>query len=168
VATELSPKLDEAHAVGLAAVRALSDQSAAASGGTGASPAWTPAAEPAWRALVRSLADARSALTAVCDVVAAVRETLAARPAAEFGVTFAAPPRVGAPSSALDLYLLLGRVAKAHEDDIAAKEVIAGDLESGAAALCTDGTGGLAAFWEARVYVPADLGTDHLRAVAGV
>lgn len=160
VVTELCPRLDEAHATGLAAVRSLADTSASAAMGVSG---WTPAAEPAWCALERSLADARDALSAMCEVLATVRETVAVRPADTFGAAFSSAPRAGAPTSALDAYLLLGRLERAHEDDLVAKEVIAADLRRGTVVLSSsDGAAGLAAFWDARVYIPSDLSTARL------
>lgn len=166
VVTELCPRLDEAHAIGLAAVRSLADTpTGAAVGGSG----WTPAAEPAWCALERSLSDARETLSSMCDVMAMVRETVSACPAEEFGAAFAIPPRAGAPSSALDAYLLLGRLTRAHEDDLVAKEVIAADLRRGSVVLnSSDGAAGLAAFWDARVYIPSELSTARLGEAVGV
>lgn len=166
VATELSPALDAAHVSGLGALRALTSFDA----GAGPAAEWSPQAEPAWRALAQSARNGRTALASVVSVALSLEEKCGARPTTEFGEVFigarAELKSTATRPSPLDIFMLLGQLARAHEDDLVAKEVMIADLHGGAVGAET--MAAFTAFWSARVYIPPELSSAQLQAVAAL
>lgn len=155
VAQDLVPDLDAAHDNGLSGLRALAAQGLVE---------WTPKSELMWQALLQSVRNGRRILDSIASLKSSLSSRCRTRPAKEFAMVFTgASTELNSRLSPLDLYMLLGRLIRAYNDDLVAKEVMLADLQASCGG--EDTFSAFAAFWEARIYIPPDLSKRQLQAL---